>query len=69
MILLSYIADNNYLRTKGNPNPALAQFTPANFSRSTSATGLTKFAGGNNAALHEGHVYPAGAVVEGNCLE
>lgn len=55
--------------TNGNPSPALAQFTPANFSLRTSATGLTRLVGGNRAHLHEGQVYPAGAVVGGSCLE
>lgn len=55
--------------TRGSPSPALAQLTPANFSRKTSATGLTKLLAGNKQVLHDGQVYPAGAVVGGNCLE
>lgn len=55
--------------TKGIPSPALAQLTPASFSLRTSATGLIKFEGGNKGLLHEGQVYPLGAVVGGNCLE
>lgn len=55
--------------TSGKPRPALAQLTPASFSLSTSATGLIRLWGGNNGCRHDGHVYPAGAVVGGNCLE
>lgn len=54
--------------TNGKPKPALAQFTPANFSLNTSATGETNFESGKMRSLHVGHVYPAGAVVAGNSL-
>lgn len=41
--------------TKGRPRPALAQLTPASFSLRTSATGDTKFGGGNTGVAHDGH--------------
>lgn len=41
--------------TKGRPRPALAQLTPASFSRSSSATGDTKLGGGNTGVAQEGH--------------
>lgn len=53
------------VHTKGRPRPTLAQLTPASFSLSTSATCETRLAGGKMHTLHEGHVYPAGAVVAG----
>lgn len=52
--------------TRGNPSPALAQFTLDNVSRSISATGEAILEGGNIPALHVGQVYPAGAVLAGN---
>lgn len=51
--------------TKGNPRPALAQLTDANFCFSASATGETKCDGGKRGVLHVGQVYSDGAVVFG----
>lgn len=52
--------------TNGRPSPVRAQLTPASFSRNTSATGDTRLLAGKSPTLHDGHVYPAGAVVGGN---
>lgn len=43
------------LLTKGRPSPALAQLTPANLALSSSATGETKFDGGNTGVVQDGH--------------
>ena len=53
--------------TRGNPSPALAQFTLDSISLRTSATGEAMLEGGNIPALHVGQVYPAGAVLAGSC--
>lgn len=52
--------------TNGRPSPVRAQLTPANFSRNTSATGDTRLIEGKSPTLHDGHLYPAGAVVGGS---
>lgn len=52
--------------TNGKPSPALAQLTCCNRTRTASATGDTMFDWGKIQALHDGQVYPAGAVCAGN---
>lgn len=58
--------ENHY--TIGNPSPDLAQLTLDNFCLSWSATGEAILLLGNIGALQVGHVYPAGAVLGGNCI-
>jgi hypothetical protein len=57
---------NELQLTSGRPSPARAQFTPASFSRNTSATGDTRLLAGKSPSSQEGHTYPAGAVVGGS---
>ena len=52
----------------GKPSPARAQLTFESNFLSSSATGDTRFSGGNIQSWQVGQVYPAGAVSDGRFL-